>query len=206
MTLFIVRSIQDAHGDLNPDMSSHLWPKEEWPPLTDLGVELKEQLEGDSYESVELIRHIKNEADGNIGCAKMLLETACLAESMQDVLIRRSYDRIHPRFVSFFDDAVDEIQKQDKQTSELAIKVMKLVSNTVNVGMSYTSIKGELIDLPPFTMREVLHAAKGFLTATMLRQKDEDGIVFIEDYILKPYIIYFGVYIYDDYNNNLRSS
>jgi hypothetical protein len=222
MTKYVVRTIQDAHGDLNREMSQKLWPNQEWIPLTELGQELKAEMElppltilddeidgevnVESYRTnIGLIRYIVQKAYRNIGCANMLLEIPYCAESMNDIDIWQSFDRLPQTFISFFDRAINDILKQDDHIARLGIEAIKevgsarSVAESEHVNLSFTDLKEKLKHLQPFTMEEMLYAARGLLSAEVVINDPERW----EDCFISGYIYDFELYAAESYNKLL---
>jgi hypothetical protein len=200
MEKFVVHSIQEEHGDLNEAQSRELWPNENWPALSPLGTVLKQQMEGDSYDSINLVKFIVSGADGNVGLANLLLKAVQFADSMEETKV--PVDMICPILTSIFDSGINAIESkgQHHDTYQLAISAMKLATEVYpHWGMNYLAIKAKLKMLPTFNLQELLYAAKGFLS---IRPIEDETLIeeYGEDSMVRAFNDNFALYASQRYN------
>jgi hypothetical protein len=189
MSDFGIWTIQNEHGDICPQKSRVLWPDDEWPPLTPLGRTLTTHM--------ELMDHIMIQADGNLTLAKLRLEDICEANALGTT--ESVQDRLPRNIVTLFDAGIRVVKSQAKDIAALGMSAIKLTTKEPH-GKSFAHLQKALhasearIGLGAFTLQEVLHAARGFLSVTWLEEGQH----------VKAYHRDFFLYASERYNEDLE--
>jgi hypothetical protein len=217
---FVRRTIQREHGNLEIlPLSGDATPSDTWPISSALGRKLKTSDRGKS-----LITDTERRAEGNLAWARLRLDDICKAETLEDTLLRT--DRLPRNLVALFDAGIWQIVRQREEVANLGLKAILLASlglkafppiteedqenspdelgleDDANEGVPFNDVRtwiytyGRKVNYKLVTLKEVLHAARGFL-------KVETEVNPGDHIRLAVYHRDFGLYVRERYNATL---
>jgi len=183
--------LEKEHGELGLNV-----PNLNKPPMSKLGVALREDMAGAAIS--EILSEIVNTATGNVSIAKLGLDLVHSAQSMETK--ESTPDRLPRNLVALFDEGIKYIEQQPQSQRDLGFRAIAAAARNLD-GVPLVHLERLLRDttpvhdqlnMPPRSLEDVLHAARGFL---FLRHS--------EDYDVMLYHSIFPLYVTEEYNQSL---
>ena len=191
MQEFVAWDLEKEHGDLGLSV-----PNLNKPPMSKLGVALREDRTGPTSSGI--LREIVNTATGNVSIAKLGLDLVHSAQLMETV--ESTPDRLPRNLVALFDEGIKHIEQQPQSQRDLGFRAIAAAAHNFDgVPLIHlerllrdTTPAHDQLNMPPRSLEDVLHAARGFL---FLRHS--------EDYDVTLYHSIFPLYVNEEYNQSL---
>ncbi|KAF2496956.1 hypothetical protein BU16DRAFT_458406 [Lophium mytilinum] len=183
---FVAWDLEKEHGDLGLKSSCH-----DKPPLSSLGALILRNQDGSTPQS--LLERILEQAENNIGIAKLRLDNFHNAQSLEDV--ESIGDRLPPNIVFQFDTAVRNIETQPASQGDLGLRAIAAAAEN-NAGVPAANVERWLrpksSKFPPRSVEDVLQSANGFLISANMEEEN-----------IRIYHASFFMYVAQNYNASL---
>ncbi|KAI9708474.1 MAG: hypothetical protein M1820_003935 [Bogoriella megaspora] len=181
MEAFVAWDLEREHGALGFGSSSEA---ERRPPST-LGTVLRQNNGGNADK---LRGEIVSRADGNVGMAKLRLESRYDSDIAEEVTVTR--DRLPDNIVACFDAGVRRLEEQSKFETELGLKI--IVASFLDSDCIPLATLESRMETCFRSAEEILQVTRGFVR--ILLQDPPKIEAFHPD---------FALYVKDDYNESL---
>ncbi|KAF2801732.1 uncharacterized protein BDZ99DRAFT_455882 [Mytilinidion resinicola] len=183
---FVAWDLEKEHGDFGLKSPCH-----DKPPLSSLGALILRNQDGNTPQT--LLERILDQAEGNIGIAKLRLDNVHNAQSLEDV--ESIGDRLPPNIVFQFDTAIRNIEAQPASQGDLGLRAIAAAAEN-NAGVPAANVerwlRPKLSKFPPRSVEDVLQAANGFLISANIEEEN-----------IRLYHTSFFMYVAQNYNASL---